>query len=234
MERNPELAAEEVLGQLRSLANPDNVAGMARFGITSTGTLGVSVATVREIARDIKREAGHGGAAWRHEVALLLWESGVHEARMLSGIIDEPSLVTPRQMENQVVTLDSWDLTDGLMLNLYRRTPQAYETAIAWADRPEEYVKRAGFVLMATLAVHEKAWPDERFVALLPLIERQAGDPRPMVKKAVNWALRQIGKRSPDLLPSALELAERLSASEDPTARWIGRDAAKELRSRGE
>ncbi|TDB36837.1 MAG: DNA alkylation repair protein [Actinobacteria bacterium] len=224
--------AEELLGQLRSLADPVNVAGMAHFGISAEGTLGVSVAQVRVMARALKREAGRGGGAWRHEVALALWESGVHEARMLAGIIDDPTLVTPQQMEQQVADLDSWDLCDGLMINLYRCTPYAYETAITWTGRAEEFVKRAGFVLMATLAVHEKAWTDERFLALLPIIEREATDPRTMVKKAVNWALRQIGKRSVTLLPSALALAERLSASGDATARWIGKDAARELRLR--
>jgi 3-methyladenine DNA glycosylase AlkD len=228
----PALSAEEVLGTLRSLASPENVAGMARFGISVEGALGVSVKRVREIARDLRREAGRGGGPWRHEVALALWDSGVHEARMLSGIIDEPSLVTPAQMELQVADLDSWDLCDGLMLNLYRRTPQAYDTALAWAKRDEEFVKRAGFVLMATLAVHEKKWSDERFSALLPVIEHHATDPRALVKKAVNWALRQIGKRNATLLPRALELAERLAGSSDPTARWIGKDAVRELRMR--
>ncbi len=228
----PALRAEELLGQLRSMSNPDNVAGMARFGISAEGTLGVSVSQVRALARELKREAGRGGGAWRHEIALALWGSGVHEARMLASIIDEPTLVTPEQMERQVGDLDSWDLCDGLMLNLYRHTPYAYETAIDWAARDEEFVKRAAFVLMATLAVHEKAWPDERFLSLLPTIEREATDPRNMVKKAVNWALRQIGKRSATLLPPALALAEHLSASSDATARWIGKDAARELRGR--
>jgi len=151
---------------------------------------------------------------------------------MLSGILDEPKMVTPEQMERQVADLDSWDLTDGLMLNLFRRTPYAYDTARAWAERDEEFVKRAGFVLMATFAVHEKAWPDERFLELLPAIERHATDPRNMVNKAVNWALRQIGKRNTTLLPSALAVAGRLSASSDPNARWVGKDAVRELRSR--
>jgi len=228
----PEVRAREILVILRGLANPDNVAGMARFGISTGNALGVSVTNVREIARDIRREAGRGGTAWRHDVAIALWESGVHEARLLSGIIDEPSLVTEPQMEQQVADLDSWDLTDGLMNNLYRRTPNAYDVALAWAERDEEFVKRAGFVLMATFAVHEKTWPDDRFIALLPVIERQATDSRNMVKKAVNWALRQIGKRNATLLPHSLELAERLSIAADPTARWIGRDAARELRDR--
>ncbi len=230
MTEQPAQRAEEIIGQLRSRANPENVAGMVRFGINAEGTLGVSVTDVRAIARELKREAGRGGEAWRHEVALALWESGVHEARMLSGIIDVPSLVTPAQMEQQVAELDSWDLTDGLMNNLYRRTSHAYDAALAWAENDEEYVKRAGFVLMATFAVHEKTWPDERFLSLLPVIERHATDSRAMVKKAVNWALRQIGKRNPALLPPALELAERLRAMPDRTARWVGTDAARELR----
>lgn len=228
----PSLRAEELLGQLRSLADPANVAGMARFGISAEGTLGVSVSQVRVMAREVKREAGRDGGAWRHEVALALWDSGVHEARMLAGIVDDATLVTPQQMERQAGDLDSWDLCDGLMLNLYRHTPYAYETAIAWASREEEFVKRAGFVLMATLAVHEKSWPDEHFLALLPLIEREATDSRNMVKKSINWALRQIGKRNATLLPDARACAERLSASGDATARWIGKDAARELRGR--
>jgi 3-methyladenine DNA glycosylase AlkD len=201
--------AEEILGTLRSLANADNVVGMARFGISVEGTLGVSVTTVRGLARELRREAGRDGGVWRHELASALWDSGVHEARILSSIIDEPALVTIEQMERHIADLDSWDLCDGLMNNLYRRTPYAYDKALEWAERDEEYVKRAGFVLMASLAVHEKSWPDERISAL-----------------------RQIGKRDAVLLPPARELAERLSASTNPTARWIGKDAARELRSR--
>jgi len=158
----------------------------------------------------------------------------VHEGRLLAALVDEPALVTKEQLECWVADLDSWDVCDGLMIHLVRRTPFAWEAALAWTERDEPFVKRAGFALVATLAVHDKAVPDERFEALMPLIERHASDPRNEVKKAVNWALRQIGKRSAALLPAALSCAERLAASSDSTERWVGRDAAGELHGRVE
>ncbi len=230
----PAQLASSYLSTLRARANPDNVAGMVRFGISAEGALGVSMPEVRELAREARRTLGKDPAL-HHELAQLLWASGVHEARIMATLVDEPALVDEAQMETWVADLNSWDLCDGLCNNLLRRTPLAWAKAQQWSAREPEFTKRAGFVLSATLAVHDKAMPDERFLAVLGWIEREATDERNVVKKGVNWALRQVGKRSVWLNARAIESAERILA-ENPTsasARWIARDALRELRSEG-
>lgn len=221
-----------MLSELRAHANAENVAGMSRYGISAEGTLGVSVPTVRALARDAKRELGKDPGA-HHKLAALLWDSGVHEARLMATLVDDPALVDDTQMESWVASVDSWDICDLLCNNLLRRTALAWEKAEVWSTREPEFTKRAGFVLVATLAVHDKAAADERFVAALGWIEREATDERNLVKKGVNWALRQIGKRSAELNVLALQTAERILAQhpESPSARWIARDALRELRS---
>jgi 3-methyladenine DNA glycosylase AlkD len=225
--------AAQVLHELQAQANPDNVAGMARYGISVRGTLGVPMPALRELAREIKRAAGRGepGASDRHALASELWATAIHEARILAALVDVPELVTEDQMESWVLDLDSWDVCDQLCNNLFDKTEWSYEKAHAWADRDEEFVKRAGFVLMATLAVHDKKAGDERFLEMLPVIERNANDGRNFVKKAVNWSLRQIGKRNLALNAPAVQVAERLAGSEDKAERWVGNDALKELTS---
>jgi 3-methyladenine DNA glycosylase AlkD len=229
----PAARAEEILDELRAQADPKNVEGMERYGISAEGTLGVSMPTIRTAARDLKREAGRGDAAeaYRHELAGELWGSGVHEARILAALVDVPSLVTREQMEAWVIEIDSWDVCDQVTSNLFDKTPWAYELTSVWTERDEEFVKRAGFVLMAALAVHDKTGPDESFLEMLPIIERRATDERNFVKKAVNWALRQIGKRSIELNAAAVDVAARLAESEDRAARWVGKDAYRELSS---
>ncbi len=215
-------SVDEVLAALRSRANAENVAGMARFGINPAGTLGVSVVEIRALARQIGRD---------HALALALWDSGMHEARILAVLVDEPKKLTGEQMERWVRDLDSWDVCDQACSNLFDKSPLAYDKAAAWSAETSEFVKRAGFVLMAMLAVHDKKAPDDRFSAFLPLIEREAGDERNFVKKAVNWALRQIGKRSPTLHPQAVALATALKAHPSKAACWVGADALRELTS---
>lgn len=215
---------EEILKALQSHANPENVAGMARFGINSAGTLGVSVVEVRALARQVGRDQALSEA---------LWDSGIHEARILASLVAEPKKLTEAQMESWVRDFDSWDVCDQVCTNLFERSPLAYEKAAAWSADPAEFVKRAGFVMMAVLAVHDKKAPDERFTAFLPLIEREAGDERNFVKKAVNWALRQIGKRNRRLHPQAVALAETLKTHPFRAARWVGADALRELNSAG-
>jgi len=224
--------AQRLLGELRENANPGNLEGMARYGISLVGTLGVPMPVVRGLAREAKRELGRDPQA-RHALAALLWSSEVHEARILASLIDEPSLVTDVQMEEWAADLDSWDVCDGLVNNLLRRAPLAWDKAVAWTSRDAEYVKRAGFVLGATLAVHDKDAGDDRFSELLGLSEREATDARNVVKKAVNWQLRQIGKRSWPLNAEAIGTCERILEAHptDATARWIARDALRELRS---
>lgn len=219
-----------LIARLRSLADPRNVEGMARFGISPVNALGVSVTTLRGIARESLR--GRKDALdWRHDVADCLWESGVHEARLLATLLEAPARVTRTQALEWASDSDSWDITDGLCLNLLDKTSFAHGLPAEWASSEHEFVKRAAFALVAGLAWHDKAAPDDAFRPYLDLIRREAHDPRNFVKKAVNWALRHIGKRSAGLHPHALRLAEELAASDDRTERWVGRDAVRELTS---
>ena len=212
----------EIIQRIKSLANPKNVEGMARFGINPTNTYGVSIPILRKMAREVGRD---------HELALALWASGIHEARMLACFIDRPDMVAEEQMESWVKDFDSWDICDQCCSNLFDRTPLAYEKALAWCDREEEFVRRAGFVLMAALSVHDKKAPDEAFIKFLPLMKKYATDERNFVKKAVNWALRQIGKRNLKLNEEAIKTAEEIRQIDSRSARWIAGDAIRELRS---
>lgn len=210
----------EVIRRLKSLANPDNVAGMARYGINPVNTLGVSAVPLRQMAREIGKD---------HRLAAQLWASGIREARILAGLIDDPGLVTQEQMENWVAEIDSWDICDGTCSNLFDKTAFAYRKAVEWSRRREEFVKRAGFVLMAVLAVHDKKAPDKAFEKFLPIIQREAADDRNFVKKAVNWALRSIGKRNANLNKAAVATAEEIRQMDSRAARWIAADALREL-----
>lgn len=194
---------------------------MARFGIGTARAYGVSTPAMRKIAREIGRE---------HRLACELWKSGVREGRILAAMIADPELTTPAMMNRWARQIDSWDICDGCCIDLFRKTPFAWEKAVEWSASQAEFVKRAGFALMATLAVHDKQAPDRNFLKLLARIEREAWDDRNFVKKAVNWALRQIGKRNPRLRKAAMKSAARLAISGHRSARWIGHDALRELR----
>lgn len=213
---------QEILAYLRSKSDPKNVEGMARYGIRSKNTLGVPVPVLRDLAKKHKRQ---------HVLALELWDTEVHEARMLAGFIDDPKQVTERQMEAWVKVFDSWDICDQVCSNLFDRTPYAYPKAFEWSKRKEEFVKRAGFVLMAALAVHDKKADDAKFLEFLPVIKREATDERNFVRKATNWALRQIGKRSRMLNKAAMETAREIAKMDSKAARWVAADAIKELES---
>jgi 3-methyladenine DNA glycosylase AlkD len=216
------MKCEEVLERLSALANPENVAGMARYGINPQNTLGISVPTLRKLAKEIGRD---------HALAQELWASGVHEARSLAALIDDPRQVTEEQMERWVADFDSWDVCDGCCGDLFDKTPFAHRKAVEWAGRDEEFVKRAGFALMAWLAVHDKKAPDEAFLAFLPVIARESGDGRNFVKKAVNWALRGIGKRNAALNAMAIQTAQEIQSMGSRPGRWIASDALRELTS---
>ncbi|HUI23534.1 MAG TPA: DNA alkylation repair protein [Nitrososphaerales archaeon] len=216
------MSVESVLAEMRARSDPEAVEGMARFGISSEGTLGLSMPFLRSLAKRIGRD---------HRLAEGLWESEIHEARILATLVDEPKEVTAAQMERWVDDFDSWDVCDGCCGNLFDRTPYAHAKALEWAERDKEFVKRAGYVLMAELAVHDKATPDEEFVKFFGAIERGSTDSRNFVKKAVNWALRQIGKRNQRLNRAALELAEKISKKDSPSAKWVASDAIRELSS---
>ena len=212
----------EIIKQLKSLSNPEAVEGMARFGINPRNTFGVSIPNLRKIAK----AAGND-----HELALQLWDSGIHEARILSVFIDDPALVTLEQMEEWVSDFDSWDVCDQVCSNLFDKTSSAYRKATEWAGREDEFVKRAGFVLMATLAVHDKAAGENEFEKFLSMIKREASDGRNFVKKAVNWALRQIAKRNTYLNKLAVKTAVEIQELHSRSARWIAADAIRELES---
>lgn len=213
---------DDIINWLREHANPENLPGMARYGINTEKALGVSMPALRQLAKSIGKN---------HALALKLWESGIHEARILAALVDTPEAVDAGQMERWVKDFNSWDLCDQCCINLFDRTPLAQSKALEWSRCEEEFVKRAGFAIMAAAAVHRKKEPDDYFYPFLEAIERESTDERNMVKKSVNWALRQIGKRNLTLHARALKLAEKLAQSEDKTARWIGRDAARELAS---
>ena len=213
---------EEAMAALRDLANEEDRKGMARYGIATGDALGVRVPDVRRLAKDIGRD---------HGLALGLWDTGVHEARLLATMVADPGKVTEDLMESWVANFDSWDLCDQACSNLFDRTPCAYEKAVEWSDREAEFQKRAGFTMMAVLAVHDKKAEDSGFEAFLPLVEREAWDDQNFVKKAVNWALRQIGKRNLALNALAVETAGRVLKQESRSARWIASDALKELES---
>ena len=195
---------------------------MARFGIKPSNSFGVSVPKLRALAREIGRD---------HLLALKLWETELHDARLLATMIDDPRQVTAGQMEKWVQDFDSWDVVDGCCGNLFDKTPFAVTKAKEWCRREAEYEKRAGFVLMAELAVHDKNAKDQVFLDFLPSIINGASDTRNFVKKAVNWSLRQIGKRNLKLNKAAVSTALKMQKMESGSAKWVAADALRELKS---
>lgn len=210
---------DEIIAHLASLSSDENRAGMARYGIRADRAFGVSNAVLRPLARAIGRD---------HARAQALWASGWREARLLASFTDEPRLVTADQARSWADGFDSWEIVDHAA-DLFADAPDAARLIETFAADEREFVRRAAFAMIAWAAVHQKKAPDDRFLAWLPLIQRHATDSRNYVRKAVNWALRQVGKRSPALHQPALALARRLAASDDRTARWIGADAVREL-----
>ncbi|MGE5296519.1 MAG: DNA alkylation repair protein [Solirubrobacterales bacterium] len=210
----------EILDRLRSMGDPKGVEGAARYGINAPNVWGVSAPKLRALAKEIRRN---------HDLAAELWQTGVHDARILATLVDDPAQVTVKQMERWVLDFNSWAVCDAACCCLFDKTPHAWDKAVEWIDREEEYVKRGGFVLMAALAVHDKKAPNERFEAFLPLIESHATDGRNFVKKAVNWALRQIGKRNRHLNKLAIQAGQRIRQIDSKAARWIAADALREL-----
>ena len=210
----------DIIEKLKSVSNPDAVGGMARFGITPENTFGVSIPNLRKIAKETKKN---------HALAQQLWESGFRETMILASMIDKPEMVTEEQMEKWVLDFDYWEICDQCCMNLFEKTGFAYEKAIEWSLRDEQFVKRAGFVLMARLAVSDKKADDSRFEQFFPMMLREADDERNFVKKAVNWALRQIGKRNLTLNEKAIETAMEIQKIDSKSARWIASDAIREL-----
>jgi 3-methyladenine DNA glycosylase AlkD len=215
--------AAELIAHLHSLRDERNIAGQRRFGITSRGEqLGIAIPVLRQLARAHRRQ---------HALALELWASGIHEVRILATLVADPAQFTRAQLNRWARDCDNWAVTDSLAF-VADRTSFATSLALAWSGRRAEFVKRAGFSTMAGLAVHQKKLPDETFLAFLPVITREATDERNFVKKAVNWALRQIGKRNPRLRRAAIAEAKKIRRLDSRSARWIAADALRELRAR--
>lgn len=212
-----------IVRKLKSLKNQRNIKGMARFGIRGKNLLGVPKPVLDKMARAIGRD---------HALALKLWDSNIHEARILAAQIDIPLEVRRGQMEKWVKDFDSWDICDQVCGHLFDRTAFVYEKALEWSRRKREFEKRAGFVLMAAMAVHDKKAPDKVFMSFFPVLRRESWDERNFVKKAVNWALRQIGKRNRSLNRKAIQEALRIRKQGTASARWIAADALRELKSR--
>jgi len=212
----------DVLQKLRAIARPDHIEGMVRYGMTAEKRLGISVPELRKIAKELGRD---------HKLALALWETGIPEARIVASLVADPDKLTEEQMEHWVNGIDSWDVCDQVCMNLFDKSPLAWKKIVDWSARAEEFVKRTGFSLMASLAVHDKTASDKKFMAFFPLIKREAGDERNFVKKAVNWALRNIGKRNLNLNTAALETATAIRQINSSSARWIASDALRELES---
>jgi 3-methyladenine DNA glycosylase AlkD len=216
---SPSWDADTVVAWLKAHASPENRAGMERFGIKADRTFGIPLAQIRPLARKLKRN---------HERALALWETGTRDAHLLAGFTGEPGRMTPQMAMRWAGDFDSWDVVDGVS-DLFVDMAEWRSLIDAFAADEREFVRRTAFAMTAWAAVHRKTEPDETFLGLLPLIGAHASDPRNFVKKAVNWALRQIGKRSEALHGPALALSQKLAASPDRTARWIGKDAVREL-----
>jgi len=210
------------LALLHQNARPEELEGMARFGIAGDNRLGLSMPAIRRIARTL----GHD-----HALALALWDTGIPEAHIVAGLVAEPARLTSRQMDAWAKGFASWDVCDQVCGSAFRASPLAWRKVAAWATRNDEFVRRAAFALLATLAVHDRQAGDEDFVAALPLIEAAASDERNFVKKAVNWALRNIGKRNPALNAAAIAAAQRIRQQGSRPARWIAADALRELTS---
>jgi len=217
MNSKPEL--ERLLKELQAKANPINVEGMKRFGIQGGEILGVSVTDIRKMAQGIRD----------HELALELWHTGLHEARVMASIVDDPNLITRDQMNEWVNDFVSWDVCDQVCTNLVDVSPLANELIYKWSSGEKEFVRRAAFATMAGVAVHNKNMKDDEFEPFLELIKEYSIDERNFVKKAVNWALRNIGKRNISLCKRVIEVARQIEQMDSRSARWIARDALREL-----
>jgi len=215
-------SVEDVLKELKAKARPDQVEGMARYGMVAEQRLGVSVPDMRKIAKETGKD---------HGLALELWKTGIPEARIVAAMIDEAEELTEKQMDDWVEEINSWDICDQVCMNLFEKTPLSWKKIVDWSMRKEEFVKRAAFALLACLAWHDKEVEDERFIELFPVIERGATDERKSVDKAVSWALRNIGKRNSNLNKVAIESAKEIQRIGSKAAHWVASDAIRELES---
>ncbi|MBT3388778.1 MAG: DNA alkylation repair protein [Chloroflexi bacterium] len=213
---------DNILAQLHTLADKDKLSGIAHFGIVTTGRLGITMPDLRRIAKSVGVD---------HPLALQLWAAAIPEARLLAAMVADPLAITSSQMDLWVADFNAWDVCDTACCSLFDRSPLAWDKVALWAAGEPEYTRRAAYALLAGLAWHDKKAPDEKFIAAFPTILSNVTDPRNFVKKAVNWALRNIGKRNLALNAAAVDLSNRILTIDDRTARWIARDALRELTS---
>lgn len=216
------IKTSKILKKLKSLSSSKNREGMARFGINVDTAYGTPIPAIRKLAKEIGKN---------HELAQELWQTKIHEARILASMVAEPDKITEKQMEEWVKDFNSWDICDQVCMNLFDKTKIAFRKAAEWSTGYNEFEKRAGFALMAVLASHDKVAPDKDFIKFLPIIKRKSGDERNFVKKAVNWALRQIGKRNLNLNKHAIKVAMEMQKIDSKAAKWTANDALRELTS---
>jgi len=219
---NVQATIQTIEKRLREVGDPAAIPAMTGYGITPDQTYGVKVPHLRAIAKEHRKN---------HELALALWKINNRETRILATMIDDPKQLTEKQMEAWAMEFDYWEICDQACMNLFEKHPVAWEKAVEWSGHVNEGKKRVAFVLMARLAVSDKKAPDEKFAPFFPLILRESTDERNLVKKAVNWALRQISKRNRALNRQAIQVAEEIAALESKSARWIAADALRELKS---
>ena len=215
-------SVKDVLDKLQSKARPEQLKGMAKYGMAVEQRLGVSVPDMRKLAKEIGKD---------HNLALDLWRTGISEARIVASMIGDPDKLTEEEMEDWVKDINSWDICDQVCMNPFEKNQLAWKKIIDWSEREEEFVKRTAFSLIACLAWHDKKASDEKFIELFPVIIREATDERNFVKKAVNWALRNIGKRNLNLNEAAINTAREIQRLDSKVARWIAADAIRELES---
>jgi 3-methyladenine DNA glycosylase AlkD len=215
-------SVKDVLDKLQSRAKPDQLEGMAKYGMAVERRLGVSVPDMRKLAKEVGKD---------HKLALELWKTGIAEARIVAALVGDPDKLTEEQMEDWVKGINSWDVCDQVCMNLFEKSQLAWKKIVDWSEREEEFVKRTAFSLIACLAWHDKKASDEKFIELLPIIARGATDERNFVKKAVNWALRNMGKRNLNLNEAAVSTAKEIQRLDSKAARWVASDAIRELES---
>ena len=215
-------SVKDVLDKLQSKARPEQLQGMAKYGMAVEQRLGVSVPDMRKLAKEIGRD---------HKLALDLWRTGIAEAKIVAAMVGEPDKLTEKQMEDWVTGINSWDVCDQVCMNLFERNQLAWKKIVDWSEREDEFVKRTAFSLIACLAWHDKKASDDRFIEVLPVIIRGATDERNFVKKAVSWALRNIGKRNLDLNKAAIDTAKEIKRLDSKAARWVASDTLRELES---
>jgi len=215
-------SVEEVLSKLKAKARPDQLDGMAQYGMVTEKRLGVSIPDLRKAAEELGKD---------HRLAIQLWKTGIPETRILAAMIDEPDKLSATQMDNWVKEINSWDVCDQVCMNLFEKSPLAWRKVLEWSERDEEFVRRAAFALMACLAWHDKDASDDQFIKFFPVIMGGATDERNLVKKSVSWALRNIGKRNPKLNKAAIRTARKMQRIDSKAARWVAADAIAELES---